>query len=177
VEGRHKAGFIALVVCLLLVPGALQAESYVVRIPQTVAPVSVAPSISRLGDWEISASFDPVRCEIYCTFRRVGRTPLTILARPPAVAIEIWHTLPSLTETVMADPAGLYQPHFQCREFRVPPKIPFPEQWRRPPGLLLGRPAGLPHLSAEDAEHPRARRLCLTSAPDLAHLLAQIVLT
>jgi hypothetical protein len=125
VEGRRKAGLCAAALLSLCLPGVLRAESefYVVRIPQSVAPSGVASSISRVGDWEISVAFDATRCEIYCAYRRFGRTPLTSLMRPPIAAIQIWRTPQSQPEVVWADPAGLSLPRVTGRVPVRPEKL------------------------------------------------------
>jgi hypothetical protein len=74
------------------VPGATQVET---------------PAVTRLGNWEVAVSFDPVLCEISCVYRvrtdRYGRTPVADLLLPPAIDLRVTFGEGSTTFTI--DPA------------------------------------------------------------------------
>lgn len=64
-----------------------------------------------LGGWEVTAGFDPVRCEIYCIYRQKpnasGRAPLLA---PPITIVEVYAGAASKPVIVTFDPAGLGLP-------------------------------------------------------------------
>jgi hypothetical protein len=67
-----------------------------------------------LGGWEVTAGFDPIRCEVYCTYRQKtdasGRTPAVSLLAPPITIVEVYTDLASKPAIVIFDPAGLGLP-------------------------------------------------------------------
>jgi len=67
---------------------------------QPAAPV-------RLGGWEVTVVFDPVHCDLYCTYRR---KPGTARLLPPLAAIQIYASPMAKPRTVTVDPAGLSNP-------------------------------------------------------------------
>jgi hypothetical protein len=60
-----------------------------------------APAVTRVGDWEVTVSFDELHCEVLCVYRnRGGRAPLFL---PPAVAVKIYSGM--RVSTLHFDPA------------------------------------------------------------------------
>jgi hypothetical protein len=102
-------------VCVLL-PAALASASEV-RIAVRGATRVEAPAVTRLGNWEVDVSFDPILCEVSCVYRlrtdRYGRTPVVDLLLPPAIDLRVVFGNGSTTFTV--DPAHTRDPRVGAR--------------------------------------------------------------
>ena len=110
----------ALVLCL---PGMLPAQSravdtriYTYRIPEAARAtgVTVVFNGAAAAGWDVSVAVDPIRCEIYCTYkqRRSAMEPAALarLLPPPLAIVQVSRGWPELPVTFTVDPSGLGQP-------------------------------------------------------------------
>ena len=74
---------------------------------------SAAP-VARMGGWEVTVTFDAVRSDVYCSYRRrpagAGRPDSINTLLPPVAKIQIFTDSASKPKTVTVDPAGLRFP-------------------------------------------------------------------
>src|SRR3954449_5235714 len=95
VDGRKKAAMFAGLICLPAMAHAgvpLRVVPHVTYDSRAMVAGHV-PSTS-LGGWEVTAGYDPIRCEVYCIYRQKpdssGRTPLISLLAPPITIVEVY---------------------------------------------------------------------------------------
>ena len=85
--------------------------TYTIPIPVAGPPEKVELYVDKVGDWEVTISFDSARCELYCAYRRIpdafGRTGLINALLPPIAVVRIYTDPIAKPATVIVDPAGL----------------------------------------------------------------------
>ena len=99
--GPAYTGGVRVWLLLLAVCGFGQASEFAHSIKVPAGSRVEAPAVTRLGDWEVTVSFDEARCEILCVYRnRSERLPVLL---PPAVPLRIYSGMQ--VSTVVIDPA------------------------------------------------------------------------
>src|SRR5438105_10420898 len=95
VADRRNAAILAVLVCLPAIASAGVPMKLVPHVTYSAKDMVTGQAAStNLGGWEVTAGFDPIRCEIYCIYRQKpnasGRTPLAGLLAPPITIIEVY---------------------------------------------------------------------------------------
>lgn len=121
VAARRRLAWIGLA-ALGCLPALAQARPaagepiYIIHISGS-APLAKVELLVTQGseEWDVSADYDSIRCEIRCTWRRkrdeFGQTPLVPLRLAPKAVIRLYVDFASLPATVMVDPAGAAPPY------------------------------------------------------------------
>jgi hypothetical protein len=103
-------------VCVLLTAALANASEVRIAVPGATGAES--STVTRLGNWEVAVSFDPVLCEISCVYRlradRFGRMPVADLLLPPAIDLRVFFGERPTTLTI--DPAHTRDPRIGARD-------------------------------------------------------------
>ncbi len=163
---RHVAGprHAAILGALICLPALAHGDVPLKLVPHVTYSskdvVAGSAASHSLGGWEVTAEFDPIRCEVYCVYRQkpgaFGRTPLVTFPAPPITVVEVYTGPASKPSIVVFDPAGLGLPSATGKDLPDEERLYLPGRkvaaavptaW--PPGRDASHPAPLPLLSTQ----------------------------
>jgi hypothetical protein len=103
VGGLRSLGLLLSAAVLLCLPAA--AQTYSTHVP----PGSrVEALVSHTADWDVSITFDPEACEVYCEYRRKA-TGLHLFLQP-VTELRIYTDGADNPQVILVDPAGVQVP-------------------------------------------------------------------
>ncbi|SPE40726.1 hypothetical protein SBA3_3880019 [Candidatus Sulfopaludibacter sp. SbA3] len=73
-------------------------------------PAKAEWSSTRVGNWDVTVTWDAAKCEISCAYRFKRQPTAANLLAPPVVSVRLYSDFVSIPEVVTVDPAGLSLP-------------------------------------------------------------------
>lgn len=116
---------LAALICLPAIAYAALPPRVVPHVTYSVGEVVTGGAASTsLGGWEVTAGFDPVRCEVYCIYKQ---KPGPVRLAPPITVVEVYTDAVSKPRIVTFDPAGLGLPSATAKARPIPTQTGLPQ--------------------------------------------------